>query len=161
MDSLCRKRIRELLVLKDSTTLYFERLTGMVVSVTVQNQVERENKGDMYLFRESLLFLDNPDFPIAYCLCEISESMLQAYEIEQLKSGKVPLGKVLGIDEHPELTKGNITINTSYDESLSEKMLTKPAKCYIKQYDLFYSNKFICNIKEIVNEESFSRLLKA
>lgn len=134
-----------------STTLFLHD----IAKAPVQVRILKQKLCDQYLFRESLLYIDNVTYPALYARCLFYRKQLSTRQIEQLMNSLTPVGVVLGIDQ---LSKQNQQLTRSIDEVLKRR-LNVTDECCERSFDLYRGNTKVANLTETVSHQSLQRLV--
>ena len=159
LNRMQRQQLIKLLTMQHSTTKFLEELAGKKLKVKLEFQRELYTTPDqLEIVRVTRLYLDDPQSPVIYSITSLPKKDLKPKEIEDIKDGNIPLGRVFKLTERKGFRKSRITIQTIRDERMSKRLNVLGTWFFAKEYCLWVGNRRIGNIKEIFNEESFLRI---
>jgi chorismate-pyruvate lyase len=159
LDRMQRHQLIKLLTMQHSTTKFLEELAGKKLKVNLEFQRELYTTPlQLEIVRVTRLYLDHPQYPVIYSITSLPKKDLKPKEIEDIKDGDIPLGRVFKLVERKGFRKSRITIQTIRDERMSKRLNVLGTWFFAKEYCLWVGNRRIGNIKEIFNEESFLRI---
>lgn len=153
-----RRQLSRLLRMRHSTTKFLEELSGRNLLVKAEFQKEIYDNGDLEIVRLSRLYFDQPEYSVILSISSFLCKNLLDREIEQVKSRNIPLGKIFGSLDMVNLKKTDILIKIVVDERLARKLNVQNPRCFSKEYALWTGDRQVGIVKEIFNEESFSRI---
>lgn len=154
----CRWPIIKLLCMDKSTTKFLEILSKKKLNVQADFQKEISNGGRLEIVRLAKLYFEDPDHVIILSISSIFLENLSVEEIQLVREGKIPLGRIFGAAGMNSLNKTGISIKSITDERLAKKLNVFDNQCFSKEYTLWTGQRQVGTIKEIFNEESFLRV---
>lgn len=157
-DRLRMSQMNKLLSMRMSTTKYLEQLAGKKLQVETQFQKELFLNGDIEIVRVTRLYFDDPGHSVIYSITSIPRRNLSEVETAQIRSGKIPLGKIFKMTETRDFKKTGMKINAVQDRRITKRLNVQGTWFYSKEYCLRVGTRRIGSIKEIFNEESFARI---
>lgn len=160
-ENVARVRMRylnRLLSMGKSTTRYLEELSGKPLKVKTEFQKELFLNGDLEIVRVARLYFDDPEHAVIYSITSLPRRNLSETEVEQLKNGEIPMGKIFKITAMNGFKKTGIKIETINDGRMTKRLNVRGTWFFSKVYCLRVGDRRIGSIKEIFNEESFSRI---
>ncbi|MCP5101818.1 MAG: hypothetical protein GY950_00480 [bacterium] len=158
LDRVRQRQLNKLLSMRQSTTKYLEKLAGKKLKVKTEFQKELYLNGNLEIVRVTLLYFDSPGKSVIYSITSLPKRNLSDEEVEQLKAGKVPMGRIFKITEMNGFKKTGIKIKTVHDRRITRRLNVAGTWFYSKEYCLRVGKRRVGSIKEIFNEESFSRV---
>lgn len=151
-------QLNKLLSMRLSTTKYLETLAGKKLKVKTEFQKELFYNGGIEIVRVTRLYFDDPRHSVIYSITSLPKRNLDEEEVEQVRAGKIPLGKIFRITEMDGFKKTGIKINTVFDRRMTKRLNVRGNWFFSKEYCLRVGKRRVGSIKEIFNEESLSRI---
>gem|GEM_PF-1682442 len=152
------EQLNKLLSMRMSTTKYLEQLAGKKLKVQTEFQKELFLNGDIEIVRVTRLYFDDPGHSVIYSITSIPRRNLSEEEVEQVRGGNIPLGKIFKMTEMNDFKKTGIKIDTVHDRRITKRLNVEGTWFFSKEYCLRVGKRRIGSIKEIFNEESFARI---